>query len=113
MPMLKPHPAQRQKHATPKAVARCGIPDSMPHGYGRSHAYRYSPSLASPLWGSRHGSEDIHLRLQAFAETQIIGANLEPTLRSLIKIQASPNFDDPAIIQPDLAVVEIRIQPDI
>jgi hypothetical protein len=63
--------------------------------------------------GCRRHFEDIHFCLQAFAETQIIGANLEPTLRSLIKIQAPPDFDDPAIIQPDLSVVELRIQPDI
>jgi hypothetical protein len=65
------------------------------------------------LRGGRRHVEDIHFRLEAFAETQIIGANFEPTLRSLIKIQAPPNFDDPAIIQPDLAVVEIWIQLDI
>ena len=78
-----------------------------------SPATPQSPSLLSQLRRSRRGFEDIYFGLQAFAQTQIISANLEPTLRALIKIQAPPNFDDPAIIQPDLAVVEIWIELDV
>lgn len=57
--------------------------------------------------------EDINLGFQALAEAEVICTDLRPIGRSLIEVQAASNFNDPAIVDPNFAIVQIWVESDL
>ena len=66
------------------------------------------PLLSLTIVGS--SSKNIHLGFEALTQAQIIRADLEPPAWLLIKVQASADFDHPAVIEPDFAVVHVGVE---
>src|SRR5215207_180399 len=61
----------------------------------------------------RPNPKDIDLRLQALAQRQVVGADLEPACRLLVEVQAAADLDHPARIEADLAVVHGLVERDL
>src|SRR5690606_25015698 len=57
--------------------------------------------------------KDIYLRFKTLAQAQIVSSHLVPTSRLLIEVQSSPDLYDPAVIQTDFTVMNVRIELDL
>ncbi|MNE25499.1 hypothetical protein D3C80_1188300 [compost metagenome] len=58
-------------------------------------------------------TKNIHLGFKALSQTQVVRAHLKPATRLLVKIQASPDFDDPTVVQADFPIVHVRVEFDL
>ena len=54
--------------------------------------------------------ENIDLCLEALPQTQVIRAHLKPAPGLLVEVQPPTDLDDPAGVEPDFAVVQVRVQ---
>jgi hypothetical protein len=52
----------------------------------------------------------VHFGFQTFAHAKVICPNLKPPARLLIEVEAATDLDNPAIIQTDFAVVNVRVE---
>ncbi len=68
-----------------------------------------TPNRARLLLLRRRDLEYINLGLEALSKGQIVSADLKPACRPLIKIQAPPNLNMPAIIKANFTVVHIWV----
>ena len=49
---------------------------------------------------------NIHVRFQAWSQIKVIGAYLEPVVRTLVDIETSSDLDCPAVTQPNFTIMK-------
>jgi len=64
-------------------------------------------------FGNRRGAEYVHLRFEAAAQAEIGCSDREPPLRLLIEIQPTPNLHRPTVIQSNLTIVQLVVNPHL
>src|ERR1035437_4395060 len=55
-------------------------------------------------------AKDIDFGFQAFTQAKIVHPDSEPTARFLIEIEPTANLNNPTIVEPDLAVMQLRVE---